>query len=298
MNMESTRPPAALPTNDLPSNATRPMNLDRAGRMDFDLSCVQCGHNLRGLLPTGICGECGSLVELSMGSGPLAATSLGWIARVRWGIAAMTLLLPWLWLPLVWPVVWLACWHMTEADPSPGRRGEWVAVITRIVLVLLPVPICIWLGVALLEAWPLTMATHVPACLAVVAAFLLCALLAAERLSARVGARGIRRMVRLVGACWLFGPPAVALLGLGLGTLGGFGDGTLAIIVGLLGVFALAATLVLFPLALIGLWREFETAEVLAHSSPSRVKTWTAWATPLPAATPPADAAAGPPAGA
>jgi hypothetical protein len=272
------------------------MSLDGAGRFDSDLSCVQCGHNLRGLLPTGECGECGSPVELSMGGGPLAAISLVWTGRARWGIGTMTLLLPWLWLPLVWPAAWVACWCMTEADPAPGRRGEWIAVTMRIFLILLPVPICIWLGVALIESWPWELSTHGPACLVVTAAFLLCALLAAMRLSTRVGAKDARRMLWIVFWCWVFGPPAAMLLGLGRFGAGSYVTETQ--VIGVLGLLALLSTPVLFPIALIRLWREFEAAEVLAHGGRSRINVWAGWPTSPPGATPPADAAAGSRAGA
>lgn len=288
--MGKTLPSTGAPTDNTGPFAAGLLNVDADGRLNFDLYCVECGHNLRGLLPTGKCGECGSLVELSMGSGPLAAAPVAWINHVRWGVAAMTLLLPWLWLPLVWPVAWLACWHMTQPDPTPGPRGEWMAVTLRILLVLVPVAVGLWLGLALIESWAWDVETHADACAGVAAVFLASALLAGVRLSARVEAKRIRRLLWLVGCFWALGLPTMALV-VATGTT--VASDPMLVLAGLLAMLALASTVVLFPLAFALLWREFDVAGAIAHGSGARVRVWAAW---TPAATLPADASPGRPA--
>jgi hypothetical protein len=93
---------------------------DAGGRIDADLFCSTCGHNLRGLEPSGVCTECGSLVEWSLGDGTLRFADPQWVRTVRSGVTWVTLTLPWLWLPLAWPLFFWGFWRL--ATPAPQER--------------------------------------------------------------------------------------------------------------------------------------------------------------------------------
>ena len=51
---------------DLPPVIKGEIQLDINGRIDQDLSCLKCGYNVRGLLPNGVCPECGTPIGRSM----------------------------------------------------------------------------------------------------------------------------------------------------------------------------------------------------------------------------------------
>ncbi len=57
--------------------------LDADGRIDIDLSCVQCEYNLRGQLPEGSCPECGLAVAESMRSDRLSQADPRWLSSLR-----------------------------------------------------------------------------------------------------------------------------------------------------------------------------------------------------------------------
>jgi hypothetical protein len=96
---------------------------DAAGRLDADVYCVCCGHNLRALPPSGRCGECATPVEWSLRGGEMAAADERWTGRVLGSVQSLLLLGPWVWLPLSWPLIGLAFWGLLAKNPgSPGRR--------------------------------------------------------------------------------------------------------------------------------------------------------------------------------
>ena len=66
--------------------------------LDFDLQCVQCEYNLRGLLPDGCCPECGELIAKSMNDRTLFFAPGHYLASLRSGL---------LWLILGY-VLWIA----------------------------------------------------------------------------------------------------------------------------------------------------------------------------------------------
>jgi hypothetical protein len=91
---------------------------DAEGRIDADLFCATCGHNLRGLEPSGVCTECGSLVEWSLGDGTLRFADPQWVRKLRTGVTWVMLTLPWLWLPLAWPLFFWGFWRLTTRAPQ------------------------------------------------------------------------------------------------------------------------------------------------------------------------------------
>lgn len=111
---------------------------DASGRLDSDVKCVSCGHNLRGLLPTGVCGECGQPVEWALRS-PLARARA---ARLRSAAAWMILITPWLWMPLSWPVAYVAYWRLASPDFSTDGPGSRVIGFVRYGLFALTLVIC------------------------------------------------------------------------------------------------------------------------------------------------------------
>lgn len=238
------------------------VSLDPTGRLGCDLACVRCAHNLRGLLPTGACGECGLPVEYSLAGTPLGAADPRWLARQRWGMATFTLALPWLWLPLAWPVAWVACWYLTAPDPSGRERGEGLVVAARMVLVVLATVVGVMI-VILIDLPPagVRMLT-LPLAICVVGVLLATATLAVRRLVLRrISPRPVS-ITRLLTLAWVAGTGLLAFgtlaeLGLPL-SAGPAADARVA------GLAILLAIPILLPIATIRLWRELETAETLA----------------------------------
>lgn len=109
------------------------------GRLAYDVRCVSCGHNLRGLSRDGVCVECAAPIGWSIRGAAYLSTNIRWLETVRSGVATVTLLLPWIWVPLVWP--WLAWGLWKLARPRPGdadTEGMVQRPATRIALALLP----------------------------------------------------------------------------------------------------------------------------------------------------------------
>jgi hypothetical protein len=98
-----------------------------AGRLTYRLSadvfCVNCGHNLRGLRNDGPCAECGQPVRWSLAGSSLYFADPDWLAKVRCGAAILTVTLPWLWVPLLWPVALFGFWRVC----APAPRETWSA---------------------------------------------------------------------------------------------------------------------------------------------------------------------------
>lgn len=81
-----------------------------------DVLCVQCGYNLRGLVPTGRCPECGTAIAESFCGTLLRFANPKWLNRLRWGARllfwvnlAMVVESPMSWLATIggaWTAVW------------------------------------------------------------------------------------------------------------------------------------------------------------------------------------------------
>ncbi len=55
-------------------------------QIESDLSCIQCGYNLRGMSPGGTCPECGAPVHLSNRSDRLMLSDSQWLGSLRYGM--------------------------------------------------------------------------------------------------------------------------------------------------------------------------------------------------------------------
>ena len=53
--------------------------------LEEDTPCRRCGYNLRGLLPTGLCPECGTAVSYSIVGNLLKQADPGWLKRLHMG---------------------------------------------------------------------------------------------------------------------------------------------------------------------------------------------------------------------
>ncbi len=118
--------------------------LDANGRIDHDLTCIDCGYNLRTALPTDDCPECGKPIAESVRGDLLVLSCLSWLRKVRQGLTvylvmilsvvlcfvAFTVITPfiisfyagYLWIYLIFLIpmtIGLAgVWLMTTAEPG------------------------------------------------------------------------------------------------------------------------------------------------------------------------------------
>ncbi len=254
------------------------VTFDSTGRLASDVICVFCGHNLRGLLPTGLCGECGQSVERSMRGGALANADPQWVDRLRGGTALLALALPWLWLPLAWPVVWYAGWRMTSPNPAAPAGGGFARFGLRAMLVVLA---AITPTFGFIPAGTGKSAEEVapPVIAAYAGAWLLWSVLAVSHLSDRVENGRLHRLMRLtLWACVIaLGLSAVVMGGywLPLVLTGSMGSPSVPDIAILLVVIPLGlAGLIVAPVGVFWLWRELEVAETLARGGRVRIRMW------------------------
>ena len=80
---------------ETPAQTPEGIRLDAASRIDVDLHCLKCGYNLRGLLPSGLCPECGTPVGRSEHGDLLRFCSPDWVEAVasgfNWIVASIVL---------------------------------------------------------------------------------------------------------------------------------------------------------------------------------------------------------------
>ncbi len=120
--------------------------LDGQGAVAGDVNCVRCGYNVRGLLGSGRCPECGAAVSVSLRGALLRFSDPAWIGKlylgvrlIFWGIiisivsTVAGIFLAWLrgvgaieWYLLAglfsYGVVAMGAWMLTQPDPS--GKGE------------------------------------------------------------------------------------------------------------------------------------------------------------------------------
>jgi hypothetical protein len=104
----------------------RRLTYDAHGRLSQDLACVSCGHNLRGLLPSAVCTECGAPITWSFSGSRLHASDPTWVNRLRSGVACMAVALPFLWFPPAWLLFGVGLWRLSTPEPlqqSPRELG-------------------------------------------------------------------------------------------------------------------------------------------------------------------------------
>lgn len=141
---------AAAPIPTRPFFPVR-VRFDRDGRLDADLACVLCGHNLRGLRADGRCGECGDPVSNSLLGAALYVADVQWLERVRFGVASLAVIWVWFWLPIVWWLIYAqAVWCITTQDrarkhvPSKLKSGCLRAVAILLAVVGPTLPVLAW----------------------------------------------------------------------------------------------------------------------------------------------------------
>src|SRR4051812_31379699 len=108
-------------------------------QVDSDLSCRNCGYNLRGLKCDGHCPECGGWIAFTVRGDALYYSDAEWLDAVGQSIKTMQILL---WLPLTlvpllpvgglsfyFAIVLLAFylgegWRISRAESSVSREAE------------------------------------------------------------------------------------------------------------------------------------------------------------------------------
>ena len=123
--------------------------LDAAGSIAVDLSCLNCGYNLRGLDPNGCCPECGVAIGRSVHGDLLRFCSPRWVRRIAQGINLLILGLVLCVLcsifrfmtssgglavmSLCYLLCWAGAWYFTTADPSQiePRKDLWLRSFVR-----------------------------------------------------------------------------------------------------------------------------------------------------------------------
>lgn len=63
-----------------------PFPLTEEGRLDLDLTCIQCGYNLRGQAIDGTCSECGTPVDQSLRTEQIFQADVEWVTRLKRGM--------------------------------------------------------------------------------------------------------------------------------------------------------------------------------------------------------------------
>jgi hypothetical protein len=93
---------------------------DAAGVLAVDLPCHMCAYNLRGLMPSGGCPECGASVALSLRGDLLRFCEPAWLERLARGArcAFVAILLSFV-IGGLGLIVWIyGAWLITSPDPS------------------------------------------------------------------------------------------------------------------------------------------------------------------------------------
>lgn len=106
------------------TSAPPDIRYDSDGRLDTDVRCVMCGHNLRSRRVTEECTECGHPVTWTFCGNPLNVADPQWIRSLRIGTAVVCLVPIWLWHPVGWLVLGYGAWRLTALEPGQHGRLE------------------------------------------------------------------------------------------------------------------------------------------------------------------------------
>jgi len=278
---------------------------DANGRFSSDVLCVCCGHNLRGLLPSAACTECGTPIVWTFRGSHLYANDPGWVNRVRSGVACMALTLPWLWFPAAWLVFGLGLWRLSSPRPAPrGVREVGLLAGLRVTLIGATTLLLAYL---VYEAWDPNVSLYISLRFGLPVEWIWCALsiswavmqLAATVLIYRVAGRSDTGLLRTCKWGLYENAVAIALLGSwGVNITTNLQLEPLEILGGLGGI-AVFLALINFWATLFVAWRVLDRAEIQARRSREEVKAWQRpppgyrWAPQAPASSPGASPVSG-----
>ncbi len=250
---------AAMSPDERPEKAAlAAMPLDAHERLAIDLPCAECGHNLRGLRPGGVCVECGLPIALSRSASPLALAGPAWLARVSRGTGLAFAALPWLWLPLSWPLLLMGTWWMASADPGSRGQREALAGATRVLVVLAVIGLGTLGGLVVAEDAVLPSAARIYAVLLPAGVLTELVALAALRLVRRVRMRSWTVVLGMLGVAAGVALALVPML-----------DARQALdwlLYTVVGVLAASAGAMLVGICLARVWHRLDLADALALS--------------------------------
>lgn len=245
----------------MPTGVQTRLYLDPHERLAFDVGCAFCGHNLRGLPPAGRCGECGQLVDISLCGSQLVGADPRWLKRVTMGVGLLASCLPWLWCPLVYPLVLVGGWLATATNPDNRAEAATRRALLRISL--------LWLltGPPLMAFNDLLFFWSVPPAVPIffVAGVLIAGWIAAVTcyLSRPVGNSALARGATV--AALVFGAsPALAIGMLLWLEYVSYAYDLVTMLLGLVSLLTGLGGVVLLGLALLGLWRELDVVTARA----------------------------------
>jgi len=109
-------------------------SLDERGCVAGDLSCIQCGYNLRTLHHDGKCPECGTAVERTLQGDYLRYSDPAWANKLALGTRIITWGMLILFLCLV--SVWVLDTILNVVEPSRRRMVDWGVQVLGIIALL------------------------------------------------------------------------------------------------------------------------------------------------------------------
>jgi hypothetical protein len=278
---------------------------DAEGRLSSDVYCVCCGHNVRGLLPSGTCTECATPIGWTFRGSYLYANDPEWVNRVRSGVACMALTLPWLWFPPAWLVFGFGLWRLSSPRPAQQQARE-VGLLAGLRLTLIG-GTCLLLGYLVYEAWDPNVSLYISLRFGLGVEWVWCALsiswaamqLATTALIFRVAGRTDSALLRTCRWGLYGNAVAIALLASwGVNNAANLRLEPLDLLGGLGGIMVFLAFVNLWAPLFVA-WRVLDRAEIQARRSREEVRVWQRpppgyrWAPQAPASSPDASPASG-----
>jgi hypothetical protein len=272
---------------------------DANGRLSSDIRCVRCGHNLRGLLPSGTCTECGLRITWTFRGSHLYASDPAWVNRVRSGVVCMALTLPWLWFPPAWLAFGVGLWRLSSPRPAQQQARE-VGLLTGLRVTLIGCATLL-LGYLVYEAWDPNVSLYISLRFGLAVELVWCALsigwagmqLATTVLIYRVTGSNDSRLLRRLctwGVC-ANGLAIMLLAAWGINVTTNLRFQPLEMLGALGGILLVLALLSLWATLFVA-WRVLDRAEIQARRSREELTVWQRpppgyrWTPPGPASSP------------